>query len=343
MQTISSAKLRTFHKALHDWYAQYGRHELPWRKTDDAYQIYISEVMLQQTQVQTVLNRFYHPFLTRFPSLQALADAPRDDVMKAWEGLGYYSRAANLHEAAKRAAPAMPDTVEGLEALPGIGRNTAHAVAAFAYHHPVPVMEANVKRVLCRIFAFEKPRPDALWTAAEQLLDKAQPFDYNQAMMDIGAMVCTKRQPNCASCPAQNICQGQQQPEAYPAKAVKKATPVRQAKLVVWQAQNSKLHLAPREGRFLRGLYGFPEYPLTAEAAALHNRAYDLAAATKLGDVSQTYSHFRMDAEVWLVQADEAGDGEEWFDKDEISKLALAGIDHKVMELCRASRVIFED
>lgn len=343
MHTISSSKLRAFHKALHNWYARHGRHDLPWRNTQDAYRIYISEVMLQQTQVQTVLSRFYHPFLARFPSLQALADAPRDEVMKAWEGLGYYSRAANMHEAAKRAAPIMPNTVEELQALPGIGRNTAHAVAAFAYHTPVPVMEANVKRVLCRVFAFEKPKPDELWSAAEQLLDKTQPFDYNQAMMDIGSMVCTKRQPDCPSCPAQSICQGKQQPEAYPAKTVKKATPVRQAKLVVWQAENGKLHLAPREGRFLQGLYGFPEYLPNAEAAALHNRAYDLAAARKLGVVSQTYSHFRMDAEVWLVQADEAGAGDEWFDKDEISKLALAGIDHKVMELCGASRVIIED
>lgn len=343
MHTISTAKLRAFHKALHDWYARHGRHDLPWRNTADAYRIYISEVMLQQTQVQTVLSRFYHPFLKRFPDLQALADAPRDDVMKAWEGLGYYSRAANLHEAAKRAAPDMPRTVEELEALPGIGRNTAHAVAAFAYHLPVPVMEANVKRVLCRIFAFEKPKPDALWKAAELLLDSHAPFDYNQAMMDIGAMVCTKRNPDCISCPAAGICKGKAQPEAYPAKAAKKATPVRQAKLVIWQAENGALHLAPREGRFLQGLYGFPEYPLNAETAALHNHAYDLTDAKKLGDVSQTYSHFRMDAEVWLVQANASGEGEGWFSMQEVANLALAGIDHKVIELCRISHVVIED
>src|SRR5688572_23757939 len=119
-----------FHRELLKWYAAHGRHSLPWRNTSNPYAIWISEVMLQQTQVKTVLERYYFPFLERFPTLQALADAPLDSVLKAWEGLGYYTRAANLHKAAKMAAPRLPATVEELEALPGIGRNTAHAVAA---------------------------------------------------------------------------------------------------------------------------------------------------------------------------------------------------------------------
>ncbi|MBY0354265.1 MAG: hypothetical protein K2Q12_00885, partial [Rickettsiales bacterium] len=139
------------HQTIHDWYAAHGRHSLPWRLTRDPYAIYVSEIMLQQTQVATVLTRFYHPFLARFPTLQSLADASQEEVLKAWEGLGYYSRARNLHQAAKICAPTLPTTVEGLLELPGIGRNTAHAIAAFAYHQPVAVMEANVKRVLHRL------------------------------------------------------------------------------------------------------------------------------------------------------------------------------------------------
>ena len=194
---IQDAALAEFHRKLHAWYEAHGRHDLPWRTTADPYAIYISEIMLQQTQVKTVLERFYFPFLKRFPTLQSLADAPQADVMKHWEGLGYYRRAANLHKAAKQAAPSMPDSVEGLLSLSGIGQNTAHAVAAFAYKLPVPVLEANVKRVVARIFALETPTPNQWWDAAWALLNTDNPFDYNQAMMDLGSAICTPKARAC--------------------------------------------------------------------------------------------------------------------------------------------------
>lgn len=332
MHQIDKTALTAFHRRLHRWYATHGRHELPWRNTDDAYAIYISEVMLQQTQVQTVLTRFYHPFLREFPSLQALADAPRDAVMKRWEGLGYYSRAANLHKAAQQAVPALPQSVDALLALPGIGRNTAHAIAAFAYHQPVPVMEANVKRVLCRIFALENPSAETLWHYAAALLDAQQPFDYNQAMMDIGSLLCTKRQPDCAQCPANHLCMGKDAPMNYPAPKAKKAVPLRKAHMVIWQNAKGQVHLTPRETAFLGGLYGFAEYPATTDTVSFYNKAYPLADAEKLGEVSQTYSHFRMDAQVWRVQVGEAK-GKDWYSVEEITSLALSGIDHKILKL----------
>lgn len=338
MHHIDKMALAVFHRKLHAWYAANGRHDLPWRNTTDAYAIYVSEIMLQQTQVQTVLARFYHPFLKEFPTLQALADAPREAVMKQWEGLGYYSRAANLHKAAQLAAPALPKTVDGLVALPGIGRNTAHAVAAFAHHQPVPVMEANVKRILCRIFALEKPTAEALWQGAEMLLDAKAPFDYNQAMMDIGALVCTKRQPDCAACPANHVCLGKDAPQHYPAPKAKKAIPVRLTHIVVWQNDKGMVHMAPRETAFLGGLYSFAEYPATAETVSFQNRAYSLAEAEKLGEVSQTYSHFRMDATVWRVPVGEA-EGDGWYGAQEIRRLALSGIDHKVLQLIKIKAI----
>lgn len=335
MNNLSPTEIGDFHQNLHEWYAANGRHELPWRCTNDAYAIYISEVMLQQTQVQTVLERFYHPFMARFPSLQALADAPRDDVLKHWEGLGYYTRAANLHKAAALATPELPKDVEGLQALPGIGRNTAHAIAAFAYHQPVPVMEANVKRVLCRVFALSSPSVDSLWGYAFALLDAAAPFDYNQAMMDIGAMVCTRRKPDCAACPAQAICRGKATPEQYPAATKKKATPRRRARIVVWQAQNGRIIPSPREGAFLHGLYGFAEYPANTETVSLHNHAYHLQHDGELlGEVTQVYSHFRMDAEVWRVFVKDSGNEAMWMDVDELKHLAMSGIDRKTSALC---------
>ena len=144
------------HKAIQEWYATHGRKDLPWRNTKEPYHIYISEIMLQQTQVSTVLARYYFPFLKKFPTLSVLAKAPEVEVLKAWEGLGYYQRARNLHKAAKITAPQLPHTLEGLLALPGIGQNTAHAILAFAHHKPVPVLEANVKRVIAVILLFTK-------------------------------------------------------------------------------------------------------------------------------------------------------------------------------------------
>ena len=180
--------MKTIHQKIRDWYQKHGRHDLPWGMTDDPYAIWLSEVMLQQTQVGTVLERFYSPFLRRFPTLESLAEAPLDDVLKMWEGLGYYNRAKNLHKAAQivvdmhqkeqqngqthRSAPTLPSDIDILIKLPGIGKNTAHAVAAFAFREPVPVMEANVKRILCRLHKLESPTDKILWERAYELVDK---------------------------------------------------------------------------------------------------------------------------------------------------------------------------
>ncbi|MBM3617831.1 MAG: A/G-specific adenine glycosylase [Alphaproteobacteria bacterium] len=328
MKTTRSVK--KFHQKLHLWYAVHGRRDLPWRNTADSYAIYISEVMLQQTQVKTVLERFYSPFLEKFPTLQALADAPRDAVVKAWEGLGYYSRAANLHDAAMRAAPSLPVEVEDLQALPGIGRNTAHAVAAFAHHAPVPVMEANVKRVVCRIFAIKSPKTDDLWEKAFQLLDDENPFDYNQAMMDIGATVCLKRAPKCGECPANEICEGKLNPEAYPEKVQKKAVPTRSSRAMALMDAAGKIHLTQREGKFLNGLYGFVQIPLETNHFFIENRRINLAETAVVSFVTQVYSHFRSEAEIRFIKLDWAGESAEWYTPAEIAELALSGVDHKI-------------
>jgi A/G-specific adenine glycosylase len=223
MSTVSQNSLTSFHRSLRRWYDTHGRKNLPWRNVLDPYPVYISEIMLQQTQVTTVLERFYFQFLKRFPTLASLAKADRDDVLKAWQGLGYYQRARNLHEAAKRCKGVLPGEVEALMELPGIGKNTAHAVAAFAFGKKTAVMEANVKRAICRIFALTRPSEAELWEKAVLLLDKCHSFDYNQAMMDIGATICTKRAPKCAQCPASKICKGKDSPEAYPTAIAKKA------------------------------------------------------------------------------------------------------------------------
>lgn len=289
---LKQAQLRDFHRHLHAWYASHGRRDLPWRNTHDPYAIYLSEVMLQQTQVKTVLERYYGPFLKRFPTLDVLAQAPRDALMKAWEGLGYYSRANNLQKAAQASGGTLPDTFDGLIALPGIGVNTAHAVLAFAFRKPVAVMETNVKRVLCRIFALASPSDKELWALAQAMVDREEPFDYNQAMMDIGAMVCTKTSPLCTACPANRICKGKDAPGLYPAPKASKKVPVRKRFIVAWRDAKGRYHLTQRDSRFLHGLYGFDEYEAQPEGE-IH----------WLGEVTQTYSHFQLQAKVGVAEA----------------------------------------
>lgn len=308
------------HAALFDWYRQYGRHDLPWRNTDDPYRIWISEIMLQQTQVKTVLERFYTPFLDTFPTLADLAAAELDAVLKQWEGLGYYTRARNLHKAAQLTAPQLPQCVSELERLPGIGKSTAHAIAAFSYHTPVPILDANVKRILYRMFAIRKATQRELWEYACRLFDEERPFDYNQSMMDLGSLVCTAKAPHCTDCPLETVCRGKDDPSAYPEKQQRKAIPVRRRNIVIHQVEE-RYAMQQRRSRFLHGLWGFSEYE-----TGLLPESYE-----RLGSITQTYSHFRLEADVYLRQ--EMTEDHEWFTLHEIGKLALSGADHKALAL----------
>ncbi|NBX02669.1 MAG: A/G-specific adenine glycosylase [Alphaproteobacteria bacterium] len=331
---LTPQRLRMLHQSLARWYAAHGRKDLPWRNTDDAYAIYLSEVMLQQTQVKTVLERFYFPFLTKFPTLKKLAAAPQDDVLRAWQGLGYYSRAINLHKAAKACKGKLPKTVGELVALPGIGRNTAHAICAFAYHAPVPVMEANLKRVLARIFAMEQLNEKELWAHAEDILDRKNPFDYNQAMMDIGATVCTKRSPKCSQCPAEKICAGKETPEKYPASRAKKTEKIRKKRIFILINDKKQIYATPRKTRFLGGLYHFIEMPDDAPTKG----------AKKLGDVRQVYSHFTLEAEVYLCHPELAEgslrcldsarhDKKNWHGGNALAALPFSAAEQKILAL----------
>lgn len=330
---MPKADYTRIHKALLAWYRQHGRHDLPWRKTKDPYAIYISEIMLQQTQVATVLARYYHPFLKRFPTLAALAGADEREVLKAWEGLGYYTRARNVHKAAKQAGKNLPETVAELLLLPGIGRNTAHAVAAFAHHLPVPVLEANVKRVIARFFALEKPSQEEWWQRAAELLDETHPFDYNQAMMDVGALICTPKEPKCGQCPLRSGCSGKHAPEHYPAKAApRKKTPVRERILLALIDEKGRIGLALREeGRLLAGLYGLPQL----EEEEWKKLKPSLEAPQLLGRVAHQYSHFRLEGSVWAAPARKPlpAANISWYSPARLKELPLSRADHKALKL----------
>ncbi|MDZ4104174.1 MAG: A/G-specific adenine glycosylase [Hydrogenophaga sp.] len=223
---------RDFAPLLIDWQRRAGRSGMPWQGSRDPYRVWLSEVMLQQTQVSTVLG-YYARFLERFPNVSALAAAEADEVMALWSGLGYYSRARNLHRCAQAVveqhAGAFPSTAAGLETLPGIGASTAAAIASFCFGERVSIVDGNVRRVLTRLLAFEgdlsqtKPQR-TLWELAQALLPNHPSADdmtaYTQGLMDLGATVCTRSRPACGVCPMQGICRGHQtgEPQRFPVK-----------------------------------------------------------------------------------------------------------------------------
>jgi A/G-specific adenine glycosylase len=214
---------RSFRRNLLQWYHRHGR-DLPWRRTRDSYAILVSEVMLQQTQVASVLPH-YHKWLRRFPDFKTLARASENDVLHAWQGLGYYTRARNLHACAKWVANrhdrSFPRLIEQIRQLPGIGKYTAHAIACFAFDQAVPIVEANTARVLARLFNLQTPIDQAsgrqaLWSHATSLIPKTSACDYNSALIDLGALICLPR-PKCAICPVKRFCHARN-PEVLPAR-----------------------------------------------------------------------------------------------------------------------------
>ena len=203
------------HSLLLEWYKLHGRHKLAWRESVDIYHVYLSEVMLQQTQVNRVRDEYYPQFLAKFPSLKALANAAQDDVLAAWSGLGYYSRARNLHKTAKLAHDGLPTTQKELVKLPGIGRYTASAICSFGYEQNVPVVDTNISRVFKRYFALLNPKEAIVWEYATKFLNAVEPRSHNLALMDLGSMICLPKNPKCSVCPLVERCQGKGEPELY--------------------------------------------------------------------------------------------------------------------------------
>jgi len=311
------------HSNILSWYQQHGRVTLPWRNASDPYHIYLSEIMLQQTQVKTVLERFYFPFLKKFPTFNDVANAPVDDVLKAWEGLGYYTRARNLHKTAQATQGQLPNTAEALEKLSGIGKSTAHAVACFAFHEPLPIMDANVKRILYRFFAITTRNDKALWEKAYELFDKDNAYIYNQTMMDIGSMVCTHKSPNCQACPFELGCEGKENPLLYPEKKVKKAKPIRERFMIIYHHENHYL-LQQNSTKLLGGLWAF------IQEEHFDNNDKSI---TQLGEFVHHYTHFRLDVTVLLIH--NKIEQQSYFSLKQIDKLALSGADRKALALLK--------
>jgi len=238
-----------------------------------------------------------------------------------WEGLGYYNRAKNLHKTATL-VDELPNEIDKLIKLPGIGKNTAHAVATFAFNQPVPIMEANVKRILCRLNTLKTPSDKVLWEIAYNLVDKKNPFDYNQAMMDIGSTVCSPKNPQCELCPLSNICKGQNEPSLYPTKK-KRVVPTREQNILV-NIYDDTLSLTQRKGKFLHGLWGF------------ENVNIPVCAAEYIGKVTHAYTHFKLICKVY-VYYENSPEQMDYFSEEEIQKLAISKVDEKIVKLFLAT------
>ncbi|MBC7996889.1 MAG: A/G-specific adenine glycosylase [Leptolyngbya sp.] len=292
------------------WYAQQGR-DLPWRHSRDPYRIWISEIMLQQTQVKTVIP-YYERWLNQFPAIAPLALASQEQVLKAWEGLGYYARARNLHRAAQilteQHDSTFPTSLAIALTLPGIGRTTAGGILSAAFDQPVSILDGNVKRVLARLVALQVPPNRALktlWALSEAILDRQQPRDFNQALMDLGATVCTPKRPACPACPWNRHCEAYRLTMQNDLPLSEQRSPLPHKMIgvaVIWHEDGRILIDRRRQEGLLGGLWEFPggkvEPGETIEACIQREIQEELGIEIKVGDrlitIDHAYSHFRV-------------------------------------------------
>ena len=295
------------------WQREHGRHGLPWQGTRDAYRIWLSEIMLQQTQVATVIP-YYQRFLARFPDVAALAAAPEDDVLSLWSGLGYYARARNLHRAARqvveRCGGVFPTSFDALHELPGIGRSTAAAIAAFASGERRAILDGNVRRVLARHAAVEgDPTSTAamaeLWSHAEQRLPMDSIEQYTQGMMDLGADICAIRKPACLVCPVAEDCQARLQDRVQELPGRRVRAPARRkriAMLVVMSNGEVLLEKRPPAGIW-GGLWSLPEADAEAKPAEVLATQWGMQAASvdALAPFEHAFTHYTLEALPWRI------------------------------------------
>ncbi len=297
---------KSFSQRVLRWFDRHGRKHLPWQQQATPYRVWVSEIMLQQTQVQTVIP-YYERFMQRFPDLPALADAPLDDVLHHWSGLGYYARARNLHLAARQICNqhqgVFPTDFETINRLPGIGRSTAGAILSLAGGQRFAILDGNVKRVLARFYAIEGwPGNSAvlkeLWRLSEALTPEHRVAAFNQAMMDLGATLCTRGAPACERCPLADECRARAlgSQRAFPSPKPRRTSPLRETHmLMLVTANEAYLQQRPAQGIW-GGLWSFPQFD-THEAmiAWCDTRALDSSALEAQAVVRHTFSHFRLD------------------------------------------------
>jgi len=330
--------MSVFAELLSAWQAQSGRHDLPWQNTRDAYRIWLSEIMLQQTQVNTVIP-YYTRFLELYPNIEALAQASLDAVLERWAGLGYYARARNLHRCAQvvvgEHGGKFPEDAQAIARLPGIGRSTAAAIVVFAFGQRAAILDGNVRRVLARCFGIEgfpgtAKTQKEMWLLAETLLPESGIEAYTQGLMDLGSLLCTRRKPFCVACPMHDMCIARQQGRQaeLPVAKPRKALPEREATLLMLtDGQRVLLERRPPVGIW-GGLLSLPEGGVAEVREFVRRYGCRLLAIQAVPGLRHTFSHFHLNIQPLLCTVEVkarlvAEAGWQWLDYAEIETAAL--------------------
>lgn len=303
--------MQTLQAQLLKWYETEGRHDLPWRNTENIYHIYLSEIMLQQTQVNRVRDEYYPQFLAKFPSLEALASASQDEVLAAWSGLGYYSRARNLQKTAQAVIKELPKSEKELLKLPGIGRYTASAICSFGYNQAVPVVDTNIARVIKRHFALMDVKDATVWNNAELFVNTKDPRHHNLALMDLGSLVCLPKNPKCQECPLSQSCLGKTEPEMY-TQTKKKEYESLELFLGVW-IQENKIALQISQERMYKDMLILPSVEPIEE--------------NFLGSFKHSYTKYRLT--VNLYEIEELDEEVVWIDLEEFENSPISSLTKK--------------
>ncbi len=302
---------KAVHKTLLSWYEREGRHSLPWRLTDDIYHVYLSEIMLQQTQVNRVRDEYYPLFLEKFPTIKHLADADLNEVLSLWSGLGYYRRARNLYLSAKLSKDGLPTSLKELKSLPGVGDYTASAVCSFALHQSVPVVDTNISRVLKRHFGLLGVKDKIIWKYAEKFLNIEQPRAHNLALMDLGSMICTLKSAECEICPLEKNCQGKEEPTLY--TQTKKKEYIKMELYFGVLVQENKIALKFSDDNMYKDMLTLPKVDPLEE--------------NFLGSFKHAYTKYRLDVNIYKI---EEIDGEiVWIDLEEFDSAPISSLTKK--------------
>jgi len=343
-----------FSEAVLNWFDQHGRTDLPWQQDKTPYRVWVSEIMLQQTQVATVIG-YYQRFMERFPDVQSLALAEQDEVLHLWTGLGYYARARNLHKCAQTVVEkyhgVFPDTVEELESLSGIGRSTAGAIASISMGKHASILDGNVKRVLARFHAVEgwpgnKKVSDQMWEIADRYTPAKRTGDYTQAMMDMGATLCTRSKPACELCPLVNQCEAyaQKRVKDFPYSKPKKEKPVRSTRMLMIRHKGEYLLQQQPSSGIWGGLWIFPQQEV-AHAPLEHKQLLNAAVLEheSLTPFRHTFSHYHLDIHPVVIdikrKPQQIGESEQiWYNPQQPASVGLAAPVKKLLDELTANR-----
>ncbi|MCX6077764.1 MAG: A/G-specific adenine glycosylase [Campylobacterales bacterium] len=323
---MSKSHLHNAQNKLLAWYEIHGRKDLPWRNTENIYHVYVSEVMLQQTQVKRVLEEYYFQFLEKFPSFFALAHSPLEEVFGMWSGLGYYRRAKNLHESAKLCSDGLPQNLNSLQKLPGIGRYTASAICSFGYQQSVSVVDTNIARVLARYFGVENAKEAYLWELADSFLNISNPTFHNLALMDLGAMVCLPKNPVCKECPLVGGCKGASEPDKY-------------YKVLSKKYENKKLHfgICVRDGKIAMKRSNEGMYKDMLELPNIETSFYE---KNLLGTFAHSVTKYRLEVHVYSL--DSTPEDVIWVAHETLHEAGISSMTKKALKLYNGVKISAE-